>query len=63
VQGDTLVRVLGFSPAAGTPYIIAPREIRTRLRGPQNGALLFSGAQGRFDWSSDIEKDREESTA
>jgi len=63
VQGDTLVRVLGFSPAAGTPYIIAPREIRTRLRGPQNGALLFSGAQGRFEWSSDIQKDREESTA
>lgn len=53
VQGDTLVRVLGFSPAAGTPYIIAPREIRTRLRGPQNGELLFSGAQGGFAWSSE----------
>jgi hypothetical protein len=53
VQGDTLVRVLGFSPAAGTPYIIGPREIKTRLRGPQNGELLFSGAQGSFAWSSE----------
>ncbi|CAH0315158.1 hypothetical protein SRABI118_04974 [Massilia sp. Bi118] len=53
VQGDTLVRVLGFSPAAGTPYIIAPREIKARLRGPQNGELLFSGSQGSFAWSSE----------
>jgi hypothetical protein len=53
VQGDTLVRVLGFSPAAGTPYIIGPREIKTRLRGPQNGELLFSGTQGGFAWSSE----------
>jgi hypothetical protein len=53
VQGDTLVRVLGFSPAAGSPYIIAPREIKTRLRGPQNGELLFSGGQGSFEWSSE----------
>jgi hypothetical protein len=53
VQGDTLVRVLGFSPAAGAPYIIAPRETRARLRGPQSGELLFSGAQGSFAWSSE----------
>jgi hypothetical protein len=53
VQGDTLVRVLGFSPAAGSPYIIAPRETRARLRGPQAGELLFSGAQGSFTWSSE----------
>jgi hypothetical protein len=53
VAGDTLVRVLGFSPAAGTPYIIGPREIKTRLRGPQAGELLFSGAQGGFAWSSE----------
>jgi hypothetical protein len=53
VQGDTQVRVLGFSPAAGTPYMIAPREIKARLRGPQSGELLFSGAQGSFAWSSE----------
>ncbi|MGJ7918062.1 flagellar assembly protein A [Massilia sp. LXY-6] len=53
VQGDTLVRVLGFSPAASSPYIIAPREARARLRGPQSGELLFSGAQGSFSWSSE----------
>jgi hypothetical protein len=53
VQGDTLVRVLGFSPAAGSPYIIAPREIKTRLRGPQFGELLFGGAEGSFAWSSE----------
>jgi uncharacterized protein len=52
VQGDTLVRVLEFSPAAGSPYIIAPREIKARLRGPQSGELLFSGAQDGFAWSS-----------
>jgi len=53
VQGDTLVRVLGFSPASGSPYIIAPRDIKARLRGPQSGELLFSGAQGSFTWSSE----------
>jgi uncharacterized protein YdbL (DUF1318 family) len=53
VAGDTLVRVLGFSPAAGSPYIIAPREIKTRLRGPQFGELLFAGADGSFAWSSE----------
>jgi hypothetical protein len=58
VQGDTQVRVLGFSPAAGTPYIIAPREIKARLRGPQTGELLFSGAQGSFDWSSEQAPDK-----
>lgn len=53
VEGDVLVRALGFSPAAGTPYIIAPREIKARLRGPQSGQLLFAGAQGSFAWSSE----------
>jgi hypothetical protein len=53
VEGDTQVRVLGFSPAAGTPYIIAPRELKSRLRGPQTGELLFAGAQGSFAWSSE----------
>jgi len=53
VRGDTLVRVLGFSPAAGSPYLIAPREIKARLRGPQFGELLFAGAGGSFAWSSE----------
>ena len=53
VQGDTQVRVLGFSPAAGSPYLMAPREIRARLRGPQRGALLFAGAAGSFAWNSE----------
>jgi hypothetical protein len=53
VEGDTLVRVLGFSPAAGPPHIIAPREIKTRLRGHQFGELLFAGADGSFAWSSE----------
>jgi hypothetical protein len=53
VEGDTLVRVLGFSPAAGAPHIIAPREIKTRLRGPQFGELLFGGTEGSFAWSSE----------
>jgi len=53
VQGDTQVRVLGFSPAGGSPYLMAPREIRARLRGPQRGELLFSGAAGTFAWNSE----------
>jgi hypothetical protein len=54
VQGETQVRVLGFSPTGGSPYLMAPREIRARLRGPQRGALLFAGAQGSFSWNSEL---------
>lgn len=53
VQGETQVRVLGFNPAAGSPYQLAPREIRARLRGPQHGDILFSGAAGSVDWNSE----------
>jgi hypothetical protein len=53
VQGDSQVRVLGFNPAAGSPYDLAPREIRMRLRGPQHGELLFSGSAGAVDWNSE----------
>jgi hypothetical protein len=54
VQGETHVRVLGYDPAAtSAPYRLAPREIRTRLRGPQRGELLFGGAAGQVDWSSE----------
>jgi hypothetical protein len=52
VQGETQVRVLGFDPAAGA-YDLGPREIRQRLRGAQQGELLFAGAAGRFVWSSE----------
>jgi len=54
VQGETQVRVLGFSPTGGSPYLMAPREIRARLRGPQRGALLFAGAAGSFGWNSEL---------
>ena len=53
VQGDTQVRILGYSPAGGPPHLWTPRDIRTRLRGPQAGELLFMGAAGTFAWSSD----------
>jgi hypothetical protein len=53
VQGETQVRILGYSPADGQPYRWTPREIRTRLRGPQAGELLFLGGAGNFAWSSD----------
>src|SRR5579875_2606440 len=53
VQGETQVRVLGFNPAAGSPYDLSPREIRMRLRGPQHGELLFSGSSGPVDWNSE----------
>jgi hypothetical protein len=52
VQGETQVRVLGFDPAAGKPYDLAARAIRLRLRGLQQGELLFAGAQGSVDWNS-----------
>ncbi|MFL6636174.1 MAG: flagellar assembly protein A [Massilia sp.] len=53
VQGETQVRILGYSPAGGQPYRWQPREIRTRLRGPQAGELLFLGGAGSVAWSSD----------
>jgi hypothetical protein len=53
VQGETQVRVLGYNPAAGSPYLMTPREIKTALRGPQSGALLFAGASGSFAWDSE----------
>jgi hypothetical protein len=52
VQGETQVRILGYSPAGGQPYLWTPREIRTRLRGPQTGELLFMAGAGNFAWSS-----------
>jgi hypothetical protein len=54
VQGETQVRVLGFSPVAGSPYLMAPRDIQARLRGPQRGAVLFAGDTGRFLWNSEL---------
>jgi len=59
VQGETQVRVLGFNPIGGSPYLMAPREIKTRLRGPQHGELLFAGSDGRFVWSSEQGADAE----
>jgi hypothetical protein len=53
VQGETQVRILGYSPAGGQPHHWPPREIRTRLRGPQAGELLFLGGAGSVAWSSD----------
>jgi len=53
VQGETQVRILGYSPAGGQPYRWPPREIRTRLRGPQAGELLFTGGAGSVAWRSD----------
>ena len=52
VQGETQVRIVGYSPAAGSPYRLAPREIKTRLRAAQTGQVLFAGAAGGFAWSS-----------
>ncbi|MVW62789.1 DUF342 domain-containing protein [Massilia sp. NEAU-DD11] len=53
VQGETQVRILAYSPAGGQPWRWLPREIRTRLRGPQAGELLFMGGAGSVAWSSD----------
>jgi len=53
VHGETQVRVLGFSPTGGSPYLMPPREIKARLRGPQRGELLFGGAGGSFTWDSE----------
>jgi hypothetical protein len=55
VQGETQVRILGYGPAGGQPHRWPPREIRTRLRGPQAGELLFMGAAGSVAWSSDTD--------
>lgn len=52
LQGDTQVRTLGFKPDAGSAYDLAPRDIKTLLRGPATARLLFSGARGAFRWNS-----------
>lgn len=54
VAGEVQVRVLGFSPTGGSPYLMAPREIKAGLRGPQRGALLFAGSEGGFFWNSEL---------
>ena len=53
VQGETQVRTLEYIPADGQPHHWPPREIRTRLRGPQAGELLFMGGAGKVAWRSD----------
>lgn len=57
VQGDTQVRILGYSPAEGAPWRLAPRDIKLRLRGTQTGTILFTGAAGAFDWTSEPDDD------
>jgi hypothetical protein len=54
VQGDTRVRVLAYDPATDSkPWRLSARDIRARLRGPQHGELLFGGAAGQVEWSSE----------
>jgi hypothetical protein len=63
VRGDTQVRVLGFNPAAGSAWLMGPREIKARLRGPQGGELLFSGSDGSFAWDSEQAGSEQEAAA
>jgi len=58
VRGETQVRLLAFDPAAGNPWLLAPRAVKARLRGPQPGALLFAGAAGGFAWDSTPKADQ-----
>ncbi|WP_295999882.1 flagellar assembly protein A [Rugamonas sp.] len=54
VDGDTRVRTMALpDDGAAALYRLAPRDIRLRLRGGGEGAPLFDGATGSFDWHLD----------
>ncbi|WLI87453.1 FapA family protein [Massilia sp. R2A-15] len=54
VQGDTIVRVMGFNPDGSSTYDIAPKDIKTRLRtAGAGGERIFAGSQGTIDWTSE----------
>jgi hypothetical protein len=52
LQGDTQVRTLAFRPDAGNAYDLAPRDIKTLLRGPATAGVIFAGYRGSFRWNS-----------
>ena len=54
VQGDTIVRVMGFNPDGSATYDIAPKDIKLKLRtAGACGERIFSGSQGTIDWASE----------
>jgi len=51
VSGDVLVRSLALAPGVPSALSLAPREVRTYLRGALPAAsLVFSGGAGALDW-------------
>lgn len=52
LAGETQVRTLSFDPDAPPLHHMAPREIRTRLRGAE-GERLYTGASGAYRWDNE----------
>lgn len=51
LAGDTEVRALPYDPDGPCVHHLAPREIRTRLRGAE-GRVLHAGAIGSYRWNN-----------
>ena len=53
LRGDTQVRTLTFNPDGSSPYDLAPRDIKARLRTAALSTALFAGSSGEFKWTSE----------
>jgi hypothetical protein len=53
VLGEIQVRALPFHPDGSSTYDLPERDIKARLRAAGRGTLLFAGADGAFEWSSE----------
>ena len=53
VAGDMVVRKMLFNPDLGPAYLLAPKEVKARLRATSAAQQpLFAGSEGSFDWSA-----------
>ena len=56
LTGDIVVRTMKFNPDGSSPYAIAAKDIKARLRASGNrGDIIFSGGRGPVDWHSEGE--------
>jgi len=54
LQGETLVRSMKFNPDGSSTYDLPAKDIKARLRGSTvGGEVIFSGAHGTLDWTSE----------
>jgi hypothetical protein len=54
LSGDVVVRMMKFNPDGSSPYALAAKDIKARLRSSSNrGDVIFSGSRGPIDWHSE----------